>query len=199
MHNGNVVWKVLARYIDCQCEWKSCWHEKREGGGRGGKMWKRWALINVRRTSCWIWHSLLKRSLSAAFSRYPFSLFHHLPCLFYSTSPSYITPISHFLHLTVFSKSHFFSRHLSRLSWEAHVHSIYHHLSKFIWSGGLISGLGCHCSDSSRTCSSSQKQRNTGQRFVIWPILWLREQVSSVELCREFAEFIKLLARVINV
>lgn len=74
--------------------------------------------------------------------------------------------------LTAFSKSHFLSNHLSVLSLEAHVRSIYHPLSECIWSRGLIPGLGCRCSESSQTYLDSHRLINTVYYFRNRPVLW---------------------------
>ncbi len=150
MHNGNVEWKVLARYIDRRWERKSCWHERR---------WREERRKDVEKMSSdeceenRLWHSLLIRSLSAAFSRFLFSLFHPPPSTSFLLCFSLLSHYTHFSHPSshcVLQIPLFIPSSLS-LSWEAHVRSIYHHLSRFIWSGGLISGLGCCASGSSQT------------------------------------------------
>lgn len=58
---------------------------------------------------------LARQSLLISFMSMSFShaILHYLPPLSYSTSPPHITPISLLLPLSVFSKSHFLSHHLS--------------------------------------------------------------------------------------
>lgn len=113
MHNGNVEWKMLACYIDRQCEQGSCWRERRWMEKRRKDVEKMSA--DVRRTGGWLCHSLLIHSLSAAFSHANSSSSVPPPSssLSYSTFSSHISPISHSYPLPVFSKSHFLSRHPS--------------------------------------------------------------------------------------
>lgn len=158
MHNGNVEWKVLAHHIDQWCERKSCAHNRRCGEERWGK------------DECWwMWgEQAVGSGVHCSYALYP-SLFLTLSPLFPTIpSPSfllYFSP-SHYTHFSLPSSQCvlqiplFIPSSLS-LAWEAGAHSIYHPLSEFIWSRGLISGLGRCCSESSQTYLNSQKLINT--------------------------------------
>lgn len=104
---------MLARHIDQWCERKSCAHKRRcreERRKDGEKMSADECEENRPLALAFIAHTLF---IHFFFSRYLLSFPLYLPPLSCSTSPPHITPISHSLPLSVFSKSHFLSHHLS--------------------------------------------------------------------------------------
>lgn len=116
MHNGSVEWKVLARHTDHRCEQRRMCRED-----------ERRDVEEMCMDECVERRPLARQSLLISFMSVSFShaILHYLPPLSCSASPPHITPISLLLPLSVFSKSHFLSHHLS-LAWEAGAHSIYH-------------------------------------------------------------------------
>lgn len=172
-----VIWigVVNGKAVDMRGDW----------GRRERKMWKSWTLMN-RRTGrlalalialmlficCFLTLSVLASAT--------FPLF--LTLLFYLTLHPYFTLAFSLsaLQIPLFIPS------LLSLSLEAHVHSIYHHLSMFIWSAELVSGLCCCCC--CYCCCSEERQ--------LYPTSQKQEEYSSwVEMCWEFVEVIKTFCK----
>lgn len=107
IHNGSIEWKVLARHTDQRCEQRS-WTE--EDGRRDVERCGEMCADECVERRLLARQSLLISFLSMSFSH---AILRYLPPLSCSTSPPHIRPISLLLPLSVFSKSHFLSHHLS--------------------------------------------------------------------------------------
>lgn len=127
-YSRNVEWRLLAIYA-CVDSYINSLNRKAAdmswNGGEGRrKMWKTWVLMNGRRKEYWLPHSLLRHSLSSALQ--------HPLCLSNTTSTAHITHFFSLPSLLCVLQMLLFILPSLLLPLEAHVHSVYHRLSKFI-------------------------------------------------------------------